>query len=135
MEEEKTHSRLYDHLRDTTREGLAPTLADLAPLYYAIAHGCRAGRQQEALAGIYVNRICRRYPNGDIEFYTSRKLGAVGSNLAAISWFFDRPFETPATALNLQDGAWVIGEAGFRLRAQGRLLEALPAKPRGPAAA
>ena len=26
---------------------------------------------------IYVNRICRRYPNGDIEFYTSRKLGAV----------------------------------------------------------
>ena len=48
----EAHSRLYDHLRDTTREGLAPTLADLAPLYYAIAHGCRAGRQQEALAGI-----------------------------------------------------------------------------------
>jgi hypothetical protein len=26
------HSRLYDHLRDTTHEGQAPTLADLAPL-------------------------------------------------------------------------------------------------------
>ena len=38
------HSRLYDHLRDTTHEGKTPTLADLAPLYHAIAHGCRAGR-------------------------------------------------------------------------------------------
>ena len=43
------HSRLYDHLRDTTHEGKTPTLADLAPLYHAIAHGCRAGRYQEAL--------------------------------------------------------------------------------------
>ena len=40
----EAHSRLYDHLRDTTHEGETPTLADLAPLYHAIAHGCRAGR-------------------------------------------------------------------------------------------
>jgi hypothetical protein len=46
------HSRLYDHLRRTTREGKKPTLADLEPLYYAIAHGCRAGCLQEALYGI-----------------------------------------------------------------------------------
>ena len=31
-----------------------PTLADLAPLYHAIAHGCRAGRHQEALDEVYV---------------------------------------------------------------------------------
>ena len=43
------HSRLYDHLRRTTREGKTPTLADLAPLYHAVVHGCRAGRQQKAL--------------------------------------------------------------------------------------
>ena len=48
------HSRLYDHLRDTTHEGETPTLADLAPLYHAIAHGCRAGRQQEALDEVYI---------------------------------------------------------------------------------
>ena len=121
------HSRLYDHLRRTTREGNAPTLADLAPLYHAIAHGCRAGRHQEALAGIYVNRICRRYPNGDIEFYATSTLGAFGSNLAAISWFFDRPYETPAAALTPPDRAWVLGQASVGLRAQGRLQEALPA--------
>ena len=80
-----------------------PTLADLAPLYHAIAHGCRAGRYQEALDEVYVNRICRRLPDGSIEFYSSKKLGAVGSDLAAISWFFDRPYETPAAALTPPD--------------------------------
>ena len=76
---------LYDHLRDTTREGETPTLADLAPLYHAVAHGCRAGRYREALNEVYVSRICRRLPDGSLEFYASKKLGAVGGNLAAIS--------------------------------------------------
>ena len=39
----EAHSRLYVRLRDTTCEGNTPTLADLAPLYHAVAHGCRAG--------------------------------------------------------------------------------------------
>jgi multidrug efflux pump subunit AcrA (membrane-fusion protein) len=119
------HSRLYDHLRRTTHEGDAPTLADLAPLYHAIGHGCRAGRHQEALNQVYRNRLCRREPNGGLMFYSSKMLGAHGSNLAAISWFFDRPYEWPAGALIAADRAWVLGEASFALRAQGRLREAL----------
>ena len=97
------HSRLYDHLRRTTHEGSTPTLADLAPLYHAIAHGCRAGRQQEALREVYWNRICRWRPDGALEIYSFKKFGGVGSNLAAISWFFDRPYETPAAALTPAD--------------------------------
>ena len=58
------HSRLYDHLRDTTNEGKTPTLDRLAPLYHAIAHGCRAGRHKEALDEVYRNRICRWQPDG-----------------------------------------------------------------------
>jgi hypothetical protein len=119
------HSRLYDHLRDTTHEGQAPTLADLAPLYHAIAHGCRSGRHQEALDEVYLSRICRRYPNGDIEFYAGKKLGAVGSDLAAMSWFFDPPYETPVASLTPPGRAWVLNVASLSLRAQGRLLEAL----------
>jgi len=121
------HGRLYEHLRDKTEEGAAPTLADLAPLYQAIAHGCRAGRRQEALDDIYIGRICRRLPDGDIEFYACRKLGAYGSELAAISWFFDKPYETPVTALNAADRSWALAEAGFVLRTQGRFVEALAA--------
>jgi hypothetical protein len=81
------HSRLYDYLRRLTREGHTPSLAGLAPLYHAIGHGCRAGRYQEAL-DVYVDRICRRRPDGRVAFYASKSLGAVGSNLAAISSFF-----------------------------------------------
>jgi len=119
------HSRLYDHLRRTTHEGKTPTLASLAPLYHAIAHGCRAGRHQETLDGVFLSRICRRYAKGDIEFYASKVLGAVGSDLAAISWFFDRPYETPAAALNTEARAWVLNVASMSLSAQCRLPEAI----------
>jgi hypothetical protein len=125
------HSRLYDHLRKTTREGSAPTLADLAPLYHAIAHGCRAGRQQAALDYIYKNRICRRLRAGQLEFYSGTKLGAMGSNLAAVSWFFDWPYETPSDALAPSAKSWVLNQASIGLRAQGRLQEALPAMRAG----
>ena len=120
------HSRLYDHLRDTTKEGKTPTLSDLAPLYQAIAHGCRAGRHQEALDEVYVDRIYRRRRDGGLEYYASVKLGAIGSALAAISQFFDKPYETPVTALNAADQSWALAEASFYLRSQGRFTEALP---------
>jgi TIR domain len=121
------HGRLFEHLRDTTKEGDTPTLEDLAPLYQAIAHGCRASRHQEALDKIYIGRICRRQPDGEIVFYASKKLGALGSDLAAISWFFDQPYAMPVAALKPLDQSWVTGQAALRLRAQGRFAEALPA--------
>jgi tetratricopeptide (TPR) repeat protein len=119
------HGRLYDHLRDTTREGDRPGIADLAPLYQAIAHGCRAGRYQEALREVYQNRIYRWRADRVLEFYSTRTLGTFGSNLAAISWFFDRPYETPVTPLTAADRSWVLGDAAFCLSAQGRLAEAI----------
>ena len=125
------NSRIYDHLRRTAREGASPKLADLAPLYQAIPHGCRAGRHQEALDDIYRNRICRRLSNGSIEFYSKNNLGAFGSDLAVISWFFDKPYETPIATLNAADQSWVFGEASVILRAQGRIAEAASAMRAG----
>ena len=121
------HSRLYEHLRDITQKGETPTLEDLAPLYQAIPHGCRAGRYQEALDDIYIGRICRRQADGTIEYYASAKLGAPGSDLAAISWFFEKPYETPAATLTAADQSWVLADAAFGLRTHGRFTEALPA--------
>ncbi len=119
------HSCLYDHLRRTTREGKWPKLSDLLPLYHAIAHGCRAGRYEETLIKVYVNRICQRFPDGEAYFYSTYILGATGSNLAAISWFFDRPYETPAPELSQQSRSFILGQASVLLRGQGRLQEAL----------
>jgi tetratricopeptide (TPR) repeat protein len=125
------HGRLYEHLRDTTREGETPALEDLAPLYQAIPHGCRAGRHQEALEEVYKNRICRRVADGDIQYYAGRKLGAYGINLAAISWFFEKPYETPIATLTEADQSWVLSQVAMALRAQGRSAEALPAERAG----
>ena len=121
------HGRLFEHLRDMTWEGKTPTLESLAPLYQAIAHGCSAGRHQEALDDIYRDRICRRRADGTVEFYALRTLGAFGSDLAAISWFFEKPYETPIATLAPANRAWVLSQASFALSAQGRLAEALPA--------
>ena len=122
------HGRLYEHLRDTTQEGKTPKLEDLAPLYQAIPHGCRAERHQEALDDIFIGRICRRGADGRIAFYASSQLGAFGGELAAVSWFFEKPYETPIASLTTAHHAWVLGVAAHTLRAQGRLAEALPAQ-------
>ncbi len=119
------HGRLYEHLRDTTQEGETPTLEDLAPLYQAIPHGCRAGRHPEVLDGIYVDRICRWDADGEIEYYSLHQLGASGSDLAAISWFFESPYETLIDTLAEEDQAWVLDDTAFILCMQGRLAESL----------
>jgi hypothetical protein len=119
------HGRLYKHLRDTTKEGKTPTLEDLAPLYQAIAHGCRAGLYQEALDDIFIDRLCRSTSQG-FEYYSLKKLGALGSDLAAMSLFFEKPYEIPVASLAERARMFVLGQVAYGLRAQGRLSESLP---------
>ena len=71
--------------------GMPDTLEEMAPLYAAVAHGCQAGRHQEALDEVYWRRILR----GE-EFSVRQKLGAFGADLAALSGFFDPPWRGPS---------------------------------------
>ncbi len=114
------HRRLYEHLCATTKEGDQPTLEDLQPLYQAVAHGCQAGLQQEACDRVYSDRIQRRDEN-----YSARKLGAFGSDLGAVTCFFETPWSRVLPALTDADQAWLLNEVAYRLRALGRLTEAL----------
>jgi tetratricopeptide (TPR) repeat protein len=122
------HGRLYEHQRDATKEGTAPTLEELAPLYMAVAHGCRAGRQQEVFLDVYRKRLCRQVSGGTLEPYGSVMLGAVSTDLAAISWFFEQPYQRPAATLDKAIQAWLISTSGYVLSAQGRLVEALQSR-------
>ncbi len=123
------HGRLYEHLRDTTEEGDPPKdVARLEPLFQAIVHGCKAGRQQETLADVYQDRICRRRADGSSTFHAQNTLGAIGPCLAALAWFFDKPFETPHAGLKAADRSWVLGEAALNLGVLGRLSEARDAQ-------
>ena len=116
------HSRLFDHLCETTPHR-PDTLDGLQPLYQAVVHGCLAGRQQEACDKVYRDRILRG--TGSDGFYSTKKLGAIGADLAAVAAFFDEPWSRVSPNLSEADQAWLLNEAAFRLRALGRLTEAL----------
>jgi hypothetical protein len=122
------HGRLYEYLRDTTKEGKTPTLEDLAPLQQAVVHGCSAGRHQEAWDQVFQNRLVRKLPTGQIENYMRLHLGAAGSVLASVSWFFSKPYQNPSLLISPRDKSRVLGEAATCLRALGRFREALQAQ-------
>jgi len=118
----EAHSRLFDYLCENTPHR-PDGLAGLAPLYEAVTHGCLAGRQQEACDKVYFDRI-NRGSEGD-GFYSTRKLGAIGADLAAAAAFFDEPWSQVSLNLTEADQAWLLSAAAFNLRAMGRLTEAL----------
>ena len=115
------NERLFEHYQRAA-EHQPSTLEGLAPLYAAVAHGCLAGRYQKSFMEVYLARI-RRGP----EAYSIKKLGVFGSDLAAVSSFFETPWSKVAGGLREPHQAWLLNEAGFTLRALGRLREA--AKP------
>lgn len=119
------HSRLFDHLCET-KPHRPDGIDGLAPLYEAVTHGCLAGRHQEALYEVYIDRILRI--GGSDGFYSTFKLGAIGPDLAAVAAFFERssePWSRLSPNLSERDQSWLLNEAACRLRALGRLTEAL----------
>ncbi len=110
--------RLYEHLQKEAPD-LPDTLEAMEPLFPAVVHGCRAGRQQEVLVEVYRRRIQR----GN-KYFSFHKLGAFGSDLSALSGFFDRTWDQPSTSLTHADQALLTNEVGSCLRALGRLEEA-----------
>lgn len=114
----EAHRRLYEHLKEKAKP-LPETVEEMAPLYAAVVHGCRAGMGQEARREVLQERIQR----GDA-YFNIRKLGAISSEVAVYAAFFDPPWEQLASGLTEPDQAWVLGCAGFGLRALGRLHEA-----------
>ncbi len=119
----EAHRRLYEHLTQST-EQQPDTLAGLQPLYQAVAHGCQAGMHQEACDKVYTDRILRGtdFTGG---FYSTKNLGAFGSDLAALACFFERPWTILSPNLSKAAQVWLLNYVAFCLRALGRLTEAL----------
>ncbi len=112
------NNRLYEHLTRTAKE-FPDTLEEMAPLYAAIAHGCEAGRHQETFYKVYIRRISRAN-----EFFSTRRLGAFGADLAGLNAFFVFPWREFSGNLDEDSKAYILNAVGFRLHALGRLVEA-----------
>jgi tetratricopeptide (TPR) repeat protein len=113
------HARLYEHYKKQAPHR-PDTIEEMTPLFYAVSHGCKAGRHAECRRDVYRDRILR---GG--EFYLTKKLGAFGTDLSLLENFFATPWTQPAPALSPTDQSWVIGRAGHILRAIGRLADAV----------
>lgn len=115
------HNRLYEYLKGPgCAKDLPDTLEEMQPLFAAATHGCAAGRHQEALEDVYRRRIQR----GN-EHFCGHQLGARGAELGALAGMFTEPWRQPAASLGDEYQAFVLNEAGFNLRALGRLAEAV----------
>ena len=115
------HNRLYEYLKGPgCAQDLPDTLAEMQPLFAAVTHGCAAGHHQEALDDVYWRRIARGQ-----EFFSIMKLGSFGADLGALAGFFEEPWCRPVKTLSTSARSFVVGEAGYRLRALGRLRDAI----------
>src|ERR1019366_2259423 len=113
------HAQLYEHYKKQAPHR-PDTLEEMTPLFHAVYHGCQAGRHAECRRDVYRDRILR-----GAEAYLTKKLGAFGTNLSLLANFFATPWTQPAAALSPADQSWGISEAGFALRAVGRLADAV----------
>ncbi len=92
----------------------------MMPLYHAVVHGCKANLYQSAYDEVLNPRILR----GD-EYYAWSKLGAFGTHLVAVSSYYEQPWNGILKVLSNDAKTNLANEAGFALRALGRLLEAV----------
>ncbi|MCB1905755.1 MAG: toll/interleukin-1 receptor domain-containing protein [Rhodocyclaceae bacterium] len=116
----EAHGRLFDHYRQLPDKEYPDTLQEMIPLYRAVAHGCKAGRHQQAYSDVHFRRIRR----GN-EYFSVDSLGAWGEQLASLSHFFERAWDQPVASLSEADATVLLDEAANALRATGRLRAAV----------
>ena len=114
------HERLYEYLIGVPEKHLPDTLAEMAPLFQAVHHGCKAERWQETYSDVYIHRISRHE-----EFYIENKLGAFAADLGLMATFYRSIWEELHEELTKTARASLLASSSFALRALGRLDEAV----------
>jgi len=122
---QKAHTVLYEYYKAVPNKEQPDTLNEMEPLFAAITHGCAAGLHQQALDEVYYSRIQR----GGMNNYLCKKLGAFSTDLSTLSHFFEKStsfsWQAPAAGLTDAAKAVILNWVAFRLRALGRLQEAV----------
>lgn len=123
-----THKELCEAVEDFDGHALAlnllekdqpDTLEEMEPLFAAVAHGCQAQLIQQTFDDIYWKRILR-----ESSYYLVKQLGAFGSLISTLSNFLKNPWDNISNDLKDAAKAVALNQAGFALRAVGRLREA-----------
>ena len=115
----EANNRLFEYYRLVAPDR-PDDFAAMLPLFRAVAHGCEAGRHQEAWDEVEWKRIRRRD-----EGYCVVSLGAWSEDLVALTSFFEHCWDRPVRALGRAARAWLLTETAFDLRGLGRLNDAI----------
>ncbi|MFE9000575.1 hypothetical protein ACFYOY_00260 [Streptomyces sp. NPDC007875] len=113
---------LYDYYKRHAPE-LPSNAAEMTLLYAAVNHGCAIGQHQEVFDTVLLPRVWR----GPRESYSTRILGMTGSEVVALSNYFQMPSWNRLrddTPLSKKTQLQVISSAALRLRQLGRLDDA-----------
>ena len=115
---QEAHSRLFEYYSSIPKDEQPVTREDMEPLYAAVAHGCQAGRYTEA-GLIYHWRMLR----GAV--YSCNHLGFLQSDLALLTFFFDKTWSHPAVSLTKQEKLLLLHWSSTLLFTLGRIKEGL----------
>lgn len=123
------HTKIYKHLKCSTKDIDSPTLKDLLPLYHAIYHGCNADLHQECLTEIYQKRILKSIDTS--ENYSISKLGVYGQEIQAISNFYKKTWTKVHSNLNSKMKVWIYQQTSNYLLAMLLLSDAIKTQELG----
>ncbi len=98
---------------------LPSTLNSMQSCFFAITHGCAAGKHDEVFHNLY--EICVRR----VQNFITRTLHAPNADLAALASFFDKLWSLPASELSDHHKAIASNLAGYALKTLGRLRDAI----------
>ncbi len=118
---EEGNRTLFAYYRDTA-PSLPSDLKGMSLLYTAANHGCAAGLHQQVFDDLLLKRVWQ----GRRTYFSTRRLGMTGSDLVALSNYFQhhqwtRLLERP---LSEQARILILTNTGIRLRHLGRIAEA-----------
>jgi tetratricopeptide (TPR) repeat protein len=116
----EAHARLFSFFRDKPSQQMPNTLEGLEPLFRAVSHGCRSGRNIEAFREVYWTRISRAE-----QAFCTHELGAAAADLSVIQSFFITLWVQLADGYSSAEQAWLFNQTGYDLRAVGRIAESL----------
>lgn len=117
----KAHTYLYEYYKNIPEKECPDTLEEMAPLLAAVAHGCQAGLYNESLEEIFFPRINRK---GEKKTFITDTLGAINSELALLSHFFQNPWKETVKGINRDKKAYILSRTGLLLGLLGRHKEA-----------
>ena len=112
------NSMIFQHSSDML-PNVPKSISQLNKMYAAIRHGCLAHRWMDAYDEFFKKRI-----HG--EDYTALwQFSSFSTEMNALAYFFDKPFETPLSNIDPWVSAETSGQAGFCLQTCGRVKEAV----------